>query len=634
MPSPVLKFKRGASANIGVTSFKAGEPGFTTDKYDFYIGLDNTAANNKFFGSARYWSREDGSNAAKLNLVDKNGSNKIVLKSPNTLAGDTTYTLPATPTDNYFLKTNASGDLSWAEVVSTFNIAADSGTSDNVSTGSTITFVGGTNLNTAVTDNTITINLDNSISLSGIVTASQGGQFGNIKVGIGDANKITTSSGDLVLDPSSVGGEVRVRTDLHVDGNVTVGGTTITLLGEDIFIQNKDIVLGYTTTTSPNDTTANHGGVAIASTVGTPLADFAATGINTLPSTYKQLMWFQSGTLGFSTDAFAFNYGLAIGTTTMANGVRLAVGSGVTVSDTTVSATTFYGALSGSSSSADTVKTISAANTNATYYLTFVNSNNGSATNETVYTDDGVYYNPGTNTFTTQYGYFTGNITVDGSIIGTATTATRATTIDVAGVASNQNYNLTFTDGSGNGKSVGVDSELVYNPNTNVLAAPNINSGSIRASDGTTSITIDNGTGNVGINSNLTVSGNLYVLGTATEVSTTNLKVEDSLIDLGLVSNGVNLVAPSLDLNIDLGILFNWYSGSAKKAAVYWDDSLQRIAIASEVSESSNVLTASVYAPVEIGALWVTDCAGTSQVISCTGSERFLENITVDCGTF
>ena len=106
------------------------------------------------------------------------------------------------------------------------------------------------------------------------------------------------------------------------------------------------------------------------------------------------------------------------------------------------------------------------------------------------------------------------------------------------------------------------------------------------------------------------------------------------MIDLGLVQSGTTLIPPATDLNIDIGILFNWYNGAAKKAAVYWDDSVARIGISSDVSESNNVLTANAYAAVEIGALWVTDCAGTSQVISCTGSERFMNNITVDAGTF
>ncbi len=546
MPAPVLQFKRGNAGVAGtVPALRPGEPAISLNNFDFFIGIDTSVANNKFFGSHRYWGREDGTNALKLKLVDKDGTNSINLKAPDTLAGIVTYTLPETINDGYFLKTNSTGVLSWEQVVSNINIAADTGTPDNVSTGATITFTGGTNVNTAVTDDTITINLDDNINVSGVATV---GSF------------VSNNGG-------SFNGDVQINSNLTVNGNVTVGGTTISLRGEDVFIENKDIILGYTTSITPNDDTANHAGVAIASTEGTPLTSFSATGINTLPDTYKQLMWFKSGTLGFSTDAFAFNYGLAIGTTTMADGVRLAVGTGVTVSDTTVTATTFYGALSGNASS--------------------------------------------------------------------ATTATTSTSVDTVGIATNQNYNLTFTDGSGTGKTVGVDAELLYNPNTNVLSAPNINSGAIRAADGTSAITITNTTGAVGFANSVVISGDLYVLGTATEVNTDTLKVQDPLIDLGLIDNGSGqLIPPISDLNLDIGILLNWYSGSAKKASVYWDDSARRVGIASDVTESSGVLTANAYAAVEIGALWVTDCAGTSQVISCTGAERFLENITVDAGTF
>ena len=95
MSSPVIQFKRGQAANIGIASFKAGEPGFTTDKYDFYIGLDGTHTNQKFFGSSRYWNREDGTSAAQLKFVDKDGSNSINFQAPNTLSGIGTWILPA-----------------------------------------------------------------------------------------------------------------------------------------------------------------------------------------------------------------------------------------------------------------------------------------------------------------------------------------------------------------------------------------------------------------------------------------------------------------------------------------------------------------------------------------------------------
>jgi hypothetical protein len=281
-------------------------------------------------------------------------------------------------------------------------------------------------------------------------------------------------------------------------------------------------------------------------------------------------MWFRSGTLGFSTDTFAFNYGLAIGTTSMANGTRLAVGPNITATDTTISApvgnfTTLSGSLTGTISTATRATTVDTVqrSTSATHYLTFVTDDNATATAESLYTDAGIS----------------------------------------------------------------------YNPSTNALTVPTVNVENLKANDGTNAITITNSTGAVGFANSVTINGNLYVIGTATEVETTNLKVQDNLIDLGLIQSG-SLVPPSSDLNIDLGILFNWYNGSAKKSAVYWDDSVQRVGIASDVTEVTGVLTANAYAAVEIGSLWVTDCSGTSQVISCTGAERFLNNITVDAGEF
>ena len=151
----------------------------------------------------------------------------------------------------------------------------------------------------------------------------------------------------------------------------------------------------------------------------------------------------------------------------------------------------------------------------------------------------------------------------------------------------------------------------------------------IKASDGTTAITVTTD-GGASVAQNLTVTGNLYVNGSTTQVNTTSLTVEDSLIEVGMVDGS----APGSDLNKDLGLLLNYYSGSAKKAAVYWDDSVSRIVVASDVSESSSVLTATTYAAFEIGSLYVNDCSGGSQVISCTGDTRNLENITIDAGSF
>ena len=136
------------------------------------------------------------------------------------------------------------------------------------------------------------------------------------------------------------------------------------------------------------------------------------------------------------------------------------------------------------------------------------------------------------------------------------------------------------------------------------------------------------------VGNNAIINGNLTVLGTQSVLNTETLKVEDSLIEVGLVNSGGSLVAPSSDANIDVGLIMHYYSGSAKKAAVYWDDSSARVVVAAEVSESTSVLTAAAHAALETGSLWIKDAAGTTETIGYSGGQRILHNITVDGGSF
>ena len=130
---------------------------------------------------------------------------------------------------------------------------------------------------------------------------------------------------------SNFRGNVNIYDDLFVAGNVSVAGSSVTLDTETVRVEDKDIVLGFTTTITPNDVTANHGGIAIASTEGYPLVPLYAVGINTLPDTYKQFMWVKSGTYaGMTTDAWISNYPISIGNTSIEEGVTLKVGTGAT----------------------------------------------------------------------------------------------------------------------------------------------------------------------------------------------------------------------------------------------------------------------------------------------------------------
>ena len=171
-----------------------------------------------------------------------------------------------------------------------------------------------------------------------------------------------------------------------------------------------------------------------------------------------------------------------------------------------------------------------------------------------------------------------------------------------------------------------------------VTGAATVDNLSLNGNTVTTSsggLTLDSASGTTTVADDLTVNGTFTVLGSQSIINTETLKVEDSLIEVGLVNSGGNLVAPSSDANIDVGVVLHYYSGSAKTASVFWDDSAGRIVVADEVTESNSVMGSISYANLEIGALTVSDCQGNNQaVISCSGSTRNLENITVDGGSF
>jgi hypothetical protein len=205
---------------------------------------------------------------------------------------------------------------------------------------------------------------------------------------------------------------------------------------------------------------------------------------------------------------------------------------------------------------------------------------------------------------------------------GTGAVDLDSQSLTIAGTA-----NEVETSASGQTVTIGLPAAVTV---TTSLTTPTVKASAVQANDGTAAISITDGTGAVQCNQNLTVGGNLIVNGSTTQVNTSQTTIEDQLLELGMVDGS----APSSDLNKDIGVIFNYYTSSAKKAAVYWDDSSSRVVISDDVSETTGVLTAAAHAALEIGSLWVNDCAGQSQVINCSSGVRNLENITIDGGTF
>ena len=152
--------------------------------------------------------------------------------------------------------------------------------------------------------------------------------------GTGESSTPTLSVPNQFTAPQdvTVTRDLQVNRNLNVNGNITIGGTSATIFSQTLNIYDPDIVLGYRTDGNgndiSNDTTANHGGIAIASTEGNPLVQLFIAGIETNPATYKKIMWFKAGEFaGLGTDAWLSNYAVGIGSTQFPTGTRLAAGN-------------------------------------------------------------------------------------------------------------------------------------------------------------------------------------------------------------------------------------------------------------------------------------------------------------------
>ena len=102
----------------------------------------------------------------KLNEGTNNGAHFIALKAPNSVASNLTFTLPGTDgSSGHLLTTDGSGNLSFAAPASSnFTLAADSGSNDTFTTGQTLTFTGGTGIDTTVADNELTFAIDATVA--------------------------------------------------------------------------------------------------------------------------------------------------------------------------------------------------------------------------------------------------------------------------------------------------------------------------------------------------------------------------------------------------------------------------------------------------------------------------------------
>ena len=710
MAAPVLQFKRGLFSNL--PALRAGEPGFTTDKYDLYVGIDSTTSNNQFVGSGRFWTVEGATSGSGVNLVEgtNNGTSYITLASPASLAGIVTYYFPGTQGGASSVLTNdGNGTLSWGSGsadpvftgIATFNTSlVDINSSTNISGFTTFS---NTTDNTLGNVDTGAVQIDGGLGVAKNVTV--GGNL-NVQgyaefVGVATFKGGTINLGDADTDDINVSGEfvsslvpnatktydlgelakqwrdiyaggslygtesiVGTASSTRVDYTVTVASKTAdhryfgSGSGSGYFIdgvQSPFITLLPGKTYRFDQSAASNSGHPLAfyleaqkttsyttnvTTNGTAGNAGAYTEI-TVTDTTPQVLHYQCTAHALMGNAVAsqsnvvhnnfqatFLEGIAVtGVSTFTGQIDGNGGANISGAETTLSSATVSDLTSGRVVLAGTSGALEDSGNLTFNGSTLTVTGDATITDSLAVTKDAVVSAGLT---------VTGAVDFNGgaNISGAETVLSSATVSDltndrvvIAGTsgALEDSANLTF-----DGTSLSV---------TGAVIADNVRIGTSGTNEIDTSsgdLTIDSAGGTVTIDDNLTVNGTFTVLGSQSIINTETLKVEDSLIEVGLVNSGGSLVAPSSDANIDVGVVMHYYSGgSAKTASVFWDDSAGRIVVADEVTESSSVMGSISYANLEIGALTVSDCQGNSQaVISCSGSTRSLENITVDGGSF
>lgn len=171
----------------------------------------------------------------KFNEGTSNGSDSITIKSPNSLAGSYTLTLPlVTGTPGQFLKTDGSGNLSFDTIYSNFTITGDTGT-DTFNTNETLDFEGNSQINTTVSNNKVSFNIINqSIGTTQLTDAGVTNvKLANPSVFIGaqtitlGAAATTDLSGitSLVVDDLTINGQTIATTTANKDISLSPHGT-------------------------------------------------------------------------------------------------------------------------------------------------------------------------------------------------------------------------------------------------------------------------------------------------------------------------------------------------------------------------------------------------------------------------
>jgi len=610
----------------------------------------------------------------KLNEGTNNGANFIGLKAPNSVTTSTTFTLPdGDGTNGQFLKTDGSGNLSFAAIPSgSFDIAGDSGT-DTFTTGDTLTFAGGTGIDTTITDDQVSIAIDSTVAtnsgtqtlinktinsasntititesdisdLGSYITASStdtltnktfdangtGNSISNIEVADFASGVLDTDLSSVSASDDTVASAKAIKT--YVDAQVTAqdldistdsGSAAIDLDSETLSVAGGT---GIDTSATGNEIT-----VAIDSSVTTNTGSQTLTNKTLTSPVISTISNTGTLTLPTSTDTLVGRDT----TDTLTNKTINSASNTITITESDISDLGSY--ITASSTDTLTNKTINASQlvdssvTNAKLANSSVSFTDESSTAGSVSLGGTLEFLAGEGINTTASG---ATLTITGEDASTSN----------KGIASFSSDNFAVSSGAVTIKDGGIaNAELAGSiannklSNSTITVAGDSGSNAVDLGDtltvqGTTNeieTSVSGDTITVGlpddvtVGNNLTVTGNLTVNGTTTTLATTNSTVTDTLIELG---NGITGTPGN-----DSGIVIE--RGDADNAFIGFDESADKFIVGTGSFTGASTGNLTIATGTIVANLEATTATVGGSNVTTTDNTQTLTNKTIDASS-
>jgi len=510
-------------------------------------------------------------NGNTLSSTDTNGNINITPDGNGSVVIDGLSHPQADGTAGQFLKTDGSGNLSFSAVPSgSFTLAADSGSNDTFNTSETLTFAGGTGVDTTVSDNQISIAIDSTVAT---LTGSQ--TLTNKTLTSPTINTATIDLGaDLTMGDNNIVFEGATADDFET--TVTVADPTA-----DRTITLPDAT-GTVSLVAGTETLTNKTIDSASNTLTLDLSEGTLTGT----------------TAEFNTALSDGSFATLAGTETLTN--KTISGSSNTLSNIgNSSLTNSTITITGSDASSDSIalgETLTIANGEG--IVTDI------ATNTlTITAEDATTSNKGVASFDTNHFTVTsGAVTIKSGSIADG---------DLAGSIGNDklaNSSITVSDGS-NSTATSLGGTITFSGTANEVE--------VGESSGTITVGLPS---DVTIGNDLTVTGDLTVNGTTTTVATTNTVVSDTLIELGNGTTG----APANDSGIVIE------RGDSNNAFIGFDESADKFIVGTGTFTGASTGNLTITTGTLVANLEATTATlGGSDIIS-TDNTKTLTNKTID----